>query len=241
MVGDIADEPEGNDYELRWFPAAHSGNDSFGEAEVVSDLALKLFRVDIDYYATVEPAEPLATGVRTEWWAWDAPEDGSYTWRLGNYGAVSPSFRHLTVSVFTGTELTDPKLIAKMGPGAPYAFAFDATGGERFWIAVGLPLNRPTTYSTFQPRAELAWRNSPGNDFALNDMTQTGASGNVAGNNAFAANESGEGLLGLNAEPCRGNSQRRRPVGSDLRSRVRMDPGRYPSSTLVSMDANLLL
>ena len=197
MVGDVEDEAEGNDYELRWFPAGHSGNDSFSEAVVVSDLALQLFRVDIDYYATVEPDEPLATGVRTQWWAWDAPEDGRYTWRLGNYGAVSPSFHHLTVTAFTGTELTDLKLIAKIGPGAPYAFAFDATEGERFWIAVGLPLNRPTAYSPFQPRAELAWRRSPGNDLTVNAMTLTGAMGNVVGNNEFATNESGEGLLGV--------------------------------------------
>ena len=174
-----------------------SGNDSFSEAEDVSDLALQLFRVDIDYYATVEPDEPLATGVRTEWWAWDAPEDGRYTWRLGNYGGVSPSFQHLTVSAFSGTELEDLKLIAKIGPGAPYAFAFDTTEGERFWIAVGLPLNRPTAYSPFQPRAELAWQKSPANDLAINAVSLAGASGDFAGNNAFATNERGEGLLGV--------------------------------------------
>ena len=197
MVGDIVDAPEGNDFELRWFPASHSGNDSFNEAEVVNDLESQRFRVDIDYYASVEPDEPLATGVRTEWWAWDAPEDGRYTWRLNDIGEASPSFQDLLVTAFTGTALSDLELIATMGPGAPYAFALDATEGERFWIAVGLPVNHPAAHDPSQPRGELAWQKSPSNDLAINAVTLTGVSGDVAGNNAFATNERGEGLLGI--------------------------------------------
>ena len=195
MVGDVADSPEGNDFELKWFPLSHSGNDSFNEAEVVTDLESRRFHVGIDYYATVEPDEPLATGVRTQWWAWDAPEDGRYTWRLEDAGAAFPSFHDLTVTVFTGTTLTDLELIATIGPGAPYALAFDATEGERFWIAVGLPMNHPSAYEPSQPSGELVWQKSPSNDLAINAMTLTGGSGDVAGNNAFATNESGEGLL----------------------------------------------
>ena len=197
MVGDVDAAPEGNDYELRWFPASHAGNDSFNEAEVVNDLESQRFRVDIDYYASVEPDEPLATGVRTQWWAWDAPEDGRYTWRLNDVGEATPSFQDLLVTVFTGTELKDLKLIAKIGPGAPYAVALDATEGERFWIAVGLPVNHPSAHNPSQPRSELAWQKSPSNDLAINAMTLTGVSGDVAGNNAFATNERGEGLLGI--------------------------------------------
>ena len=197
MVGDVADSQEGNEYELQWFPARHSGNDSFSEAEVVTDLESQRFRVDIDYYATVEPDEPLVTGVRTEWWVWDAPEDGRYTWRLGNPDEASPTFQTLVVTVFIGSEITDLALIAKIGPGAPYAIAFDATEGERFWIAVGMPTNHSLAYQPWQPSGELAWQKSPSNDLAGNAMTLAGGSGSIAGNNAFATNELGEGSLGV--------------------------------------------
>ena len=197
MVGDIVEGVEGNDYELNWFRASHTGNDSFYEAEDVSDLESQRFQVSIDYYATVEPNEPLVTGVRTEWWVWNAPEAGRFAWRLEDTGEQSPSFHELIVSVFTGTDLSDLNLIAKNGPGAPYTFAFDATEGERIWIAVGLPTNRPSAYKSFQPPGQLAWETAPANDLVYEAAALTGLSGEISGNNAFATSETGERILGL--------------------------------------------
>ena len=197
MVAEVEAGSDGNQFQLRWFQATHSGNDSFSEAEVVSDLKTQRFRVDIDYYATVEPDEPLATGVRTRWWVWDAPDTGRYTWRLTNTETDSPSFQDLTVTVFTGNQLTDLELIAKSGPGAPYAFAFDANEGERFWFAVGLPSDYPSAYKPARPNGWLEWQKSPANDLAVNAILLSGLSGELKGNNTFATNEVGERILGI--------------------------------------------
>ena len=57
---------------------------------------------------TVEPGEPVATGIGTSWWRWTAPSDGRFTWKMDGPSAYrltilhgrrtgKPAIRRLTV------------------------------------------------------------------------------------------------------------------------------------------------
>ncbi|MCE2461815.1 MAG: hypothetical protein J4F38_13700, partial [Pseudomonadales bacterium] len=67
----------GGSYDLawqkeKWTPAS---GDHFSQAGVADSF----FSLG---HHTVQPGEPVATGVRTRWWSWTAPETGRFTWKL---------------------------------------------------------------------------------------------------------------------------------------------------------------
>ena len=116
----------------------------------------------------VEPGEPAATGAGTRWWQWTAPADGRYTWRMdqshsaGARKSTSTAFR---LSIFSGDALDNLELMGWLRSGGA-ALVLDATGGTRYWIAVGrspdstghLPLR-------FVKRPEeFTWGPTPTND-----------------------------------------------------------------------------
>ena len=78
-------------YELRWEPLARAAvldNDQWIGATPLESVPSSQFLMGTDPVSTVDPGEPLETGVRTRWWVWEAPEDGRYTWE-------APGFHHL--------------------------------------------------------------------------------------------------------------------------------------------------
>ncbi len=180
-------------YQLSWaHETARTGNDRFADAQPIENGSLAEQVVDVDGRSTVEPDEPPQTGVRTKWWRWDAPDNGLYAWRIEDVGEVVPTYPKMRVTMFTGTELKDLRLVAESGPGAPFDFLLDALGGEPYWIAAGLGTGHPAAYGEFNVSAKLVWGLTPGNDEAAGAAAMTGSSGTVSGSNRFATGARGE-------------------------------------------------
>ncbi|MDE0364059.1 MAG: hypothetical protein OXP09_00635 [Gammaproteobacteria bacterium] len=168
------------------------GNDWFAEAESIEADGSSGVRVSIDSQATVEPGEPPESGVRTEWWVWEAPADGLYTWRLGDSGESSPRYPMMRVSGYSGTDFDNLELVAETGPGAPYDFLIDATGGERYSMAVGFAGNDIAAFEQSYASASLTWGSTPDNDSLMGATALSGVSGSIAGSNAFATTGRGD-------------------------------------------------
>ncbi len=183
-------------YELRWNASDGSNfpsNDDIADAERIDNGSPSEHRLDIDTRSTVEPGEPLASGVRTRWWVWDAPADGSYTWRLTDAGEVVPTYAKLRVTMFTGSSTDDLQLVAQTGPDvAPSDFVVEAMGGQRYWIAAGFRTGDVTAYSQDHASGMVIWGSTPGNDSLASAATLAEATGSISGSNRFATIQRGE-------------------------------------------------
>ena len=185
-------------YELRWNPletALDPSNDHIVDAEPIESVPSSEHFISVDLNSTVEPGEPLESGVRTKWWVWEAPEDGRYTWRLED----SETYPKLWVTVFTGTPMEDLQLVAAAGPdAAPFDFVLQAAGGQRYWIAAGFPTGDITAYTQRRASASVIWGPTPSNDNLAGAAALAGGAGAITGSEPFATIEPGErsSLLG---------------------------------------------
>ena len=183
-------------YELTWQAVDREpGNDDFDEAEEIP-AEDSSWPVGTDEEATVEPGEPVESGIRTKWWSWTAPSDGRYAWRLDELTRPTgdPGSR-LMVSVFAGDALADLELVATNGAAMSGEFAFSAVGGQRYWLSVGVPAGDQWAFTALfwaTPGVTLAWGPAPDNDEAPGAASLAGASGSVTGSNAFATGSRGE-------------------------------------------------
>ena len=185
----------GGDYSLQWSPITYTvdgDNDAFEDARSLGDEASSDQVVEVDSASTVEPGEPAETGVRTKWWAWEAPEDGLHTWRLQDAGEDVPSYPKMRVTLWTGTNVDDLTLAAEVGPGAPFEALLDAVGGTTYWIAAGLRNGDAAAYGLFGASGKLSWGATPDNDESAGAVAVSGASGLVSGTTAFATGARGE-------------------------------------------------
>ena len=178
----------GVSYELTWEEATEreAGNDDFqGAREFASASPEQVF---IDQDSTVEPGEPVATGVRTKWGVWTAPEDGRFTWRF----AQAPESK-LRVAAFAGAALEDLQLVGAADANlTSTGFTFDAVADRRYWISAGLPAGDGSAFALNSSSAELWWGRTPENDDLASAAALAGASGSVTGSNRFATIERGE-------------------------------------------------
>ncbi len=195
-VASLGAYADGGAFELTWDNHDREpGNDDFGGAEQIPGAASSSHRVDIDSEATVEPGEPLGSGIRTKWWTWTAPADGRHVWRIDELTrpTTGPNNR-LMVSVFQGEALDDLEPVATNGERMAVEFAFEAIGGQRYWMSAGLPKGDlwafHSAYATLD--ATLVWGAAPENDEAAGAVALAGTSGSVSGSNAFATNAYGE-------------------------------------------------
>ena len=117
---------------------------------------------------SVEPGEPLATGIGTGWWRWTAPSDGQFTWRMDG----DPAYR---LTFFTGDTLENLQFVGSLIGGS--ALVLDATGGRRYWIAYGRSpeLLRHRVFS-FTGNA-FTWGPTPSNDSRISAVSIAGAGG----------------------------------------------------------------
>ena len=186
-----ANAPSGP-YELRWeglVRAAVLDNDQWIGAIPLESVPSSQFLMGIDPMSTVDPGEPLETGVRTRWWVWEAPEDGRYTWRLQDFLTHSA----LRVTVLTGSSMDDLDLVAQTRPHtAPSDFVFQAAAGQRYWIAAGFPARSLEAYLLAGASVPVIWGATPGNDNLATAVPLEDASGSVAESNRFATTERGE-------------------------------------------------
>ena len=132
-------------------------------------------RGEIPY--SVEPGEPLATGIGTGWWQWTAPSDGQFTWRMDGERAFRLTF-------FTGDALENLQYAGSLNGGS--AFVLDATGGSRYWIAYGRSpeLIRHRVY--FFTGNAFTWGPTPSNDSRGSAASIVGASGSSEATLGFA-------------------------------------------------------
>ena len=185
----------GGDYTLQWYQlhyGADGSNDAFLNARSVGDGVPGERVVDVDDTAAVEPGEPEDTGVRTRWWRWEAPEDGLYTWRLGDVGEAVPSYPKLRVTLWTGADLDDVVLAAEIGPGAPFETLLDAVAGETYRIAVGLRNGDEAAFRQARASGRLSWGATPDHDERAAASALAGTSGSITGSTAFATGARGE-------------------------------------------------
>ena len=208
----------GGPYQLRWTAlpfAPRSRNDDIVGAEPIESAPSSEHLIGVDLTSTVQPGEPVESGVRTRWWVWEAPEDGRYTWRLTDaggllradpggqlptdLGGLFPTYSKLRVTVFTGSSIEDLHLVAESRMDAdPPDFVFQAVGGQRYWIAAGFPTGDVTAYTELGASAKIIWGPNPGNDNFSSAVPLSGATGSITGSNRFATMESSErtGRLG---------------------------------------------
>ena len=184
----------GSRYQLTWSESTSSGgNDDFANASEISGASSSI-RISLGSAPTVEPGEPVETGVRTQWWSWQAPEDGRYTWRL-----VDTRYTELQVTAFAapaGQEEADfenLKLVGTTGPQVTSTeFGFNAVAERRYWFAVGYAAGDIGAFSWKVAGATLAWGAAPEHDELANAAMLSGAAGALSGSNAFATAERGE-------------------------------------------------
>lgn len=155
-------EASGRQFELTWESITQGNIDAYFEtADHFSDaVALtgtegyaEVSGWEKNFGLTVEPDEPLATGIGTAWLQWEAPVSDRFTWQLdGN--------SKLQLSVFTGDSLSGLQLVGSSPGGSK--IALDASRNTRYWIAVGqssTSLQNPTPESI-----PIRWGATPGND-----------------------------------------------------------------------------
>ena len=153
---------------------------------------------------SVEPDEPVQTGVRTRWWQWVAPSSGRFTWRLAD-----TRYTALKVAVFASSEaadgedsaepsLTGLQLVASTGPRVTSTeLSFEAVADRRYWISVGLHMRDYAAFG-YVDNATLEWGETPANDSLAHAIALAGSSGSTTLSNDFAtlAPEEPSGVLG---------------------------------------------
>lgn len=186
----------GGPYRLRWARALnryHPHNDDIAGAETIGSAPASEHVIDAGPNSTVEPGEPLESGVRTKWWVWKSPKDGYYTWRITGRSESDRAYANLLVTVFTGSSIEDMQWVAESGPdAAPSDFVLQAVGGQRYWIAAGLPAGDIRAYTLGGASARVIWGPTPGNDHLSSAEPLAGAAGSTSGSNRFATVERGE-------------------------------------------------
>ncbi|MCY4095003.1 MAG: S8 family serine peptidase [Gammaproteobacteria bacterium] len=187
----------GQPFELSWSAVDREmTNDDFEFAEEIPGEESSSQSVGIDADATVEPNEPVESGIRTKWWSWTAPTDGRYTWLLEELASTSASpGDRMMVSVFSGDTLENLRLVATNGINMSAEFAFTAEADTKYHISVGVPPSDQWAYTGLfwlVPGVTLAWGMSPDNDARSHAGVLSGGIGSVDGSSRFATSAIGE-------------------------------------------------
>ena len=127
----------GQSFTLSWNPMPSDDTGSYFEsADHFSDAtrfdgargSFSVFVNEKGYGLTVEPEEPLSTGIGTVWLQWTAPATGRFTWRMNGHST-------LRFSVFTGDSLSSLQLVGSSQGGSKVVI--EASRNARYWIAAG--------------------------------------------------------------------------------------------------------
>ncbi|MDE0350119.1 MAG: S8 family serine peptidase, partial [Gammaproteobacteria bacterium] len=194
----VASSEDTGSYELKWEKAGDKpdDNDSFAFAEDAESAASSSVWIGVDHLSSVEPGEPVETGVRTRWWKWEAPEDGRYTWRIEDREEYPPWYwfdglPRLQVRAFAGGSLDELELLGRAGPEEPQEFAVSLLAGETVHVSVGFPTAGHEAYDVREASATLAWGMAPPNDGVSGAAPLDAAYGSVSGSNRFATTDAG--------------------------------------------------
>ena len=185
----------GSDYVLSWGPEQRDfgTNDDMANAEpMLGAPAFFHFGLPDLAAATVEPGEPVESGVRTAWWTWTAPLSSRYTWR-----AAALFDEALAVSVVEVGDSLVPLGESSGDRQTEQLLSFDAVAGRQYLISAGLPIDQGFVPTAAGP-ISFEWGPAPANDELATAGVMAGVSGTVLGSNQFATVSDGEtvGLLG---------------------------------------------
>ena len=98
----------------------------------------------------------------------------------------------MQLTVFSGTSSDDLQFVARTGPDTvPSVIVFQATRGQRYWLAAGFPVRDIAAYQVFTASANLIWGPTPGNDGLASAVSLGKTAGSVSGSNRFATTERG--------------------------------------------------
>ena len=184
-------------FSLHWDRSSRElfGNDFFAHADGLSGAESSVELPELTYdFPTVEPDEPLETGVASRWWVWTAPKTAEFTWRVVVSEAVV-RFGPYQLTAWTGEALDELRLVgvSSSQTGADPIMKFMAHKGVRYHVAVGFPANASSIFQIFQgPTAFLEWGQTPLNDDLRNAAPIEGLSGSTTGTIRFATLEPGE-------------------------------------------------
>ena len=172
----------GGRFDLSWSPVERGADsdDLAGAAPLPAEEAAS-WSAYVDSGATVEPGEPLATGVRTRWWSWTAPETDEFTWRLtGSAG--------MTLTGFSGDSLDTLELLGS-ARATGIEFSFGAEEDETYRFAVGLANRHGSVFTNSSVNGTVVFGPTPSNDAWSDATALTAASGTVTGSNLYATTE----------------------------------------------------
>lgn len=176
-ITSLSADDSGEEFNLSWnfsprayeyyFPIA----DHFANAKVIEGMegsaSVSGRSTDGAYIGlTVEPDEPLATGIGTAWLRWTAPTSHRFSWHLDGHSA-------LQLSVFTGDSLSDLQRVGSSRGGRK--IALDANRNTPYWIAVGQSLS--SLQSNSPESFTIHWGATPDNDDRDGASRISGASG----------------------------------------------------------------
>ncbi|MYE13746.1 MAG: S8 family serine peptidase, partial [Gammaproteobacteria bacterium] len=171
-------EVAGADFELSWsaVDAGETDNDLVEDAWPLPEETSGRRYVSATQSTTVEPGEPTASGVRTAWWSWTAPESAQYTWRLNS--------DRLRVTAFKGGKLANLEFVGS-NAGATGEFSFTAEAGQPYLLAVGAAPGA-ATFTDVGAGGYVVWGLTPSNDTWSRAEFLRDAAGTLQSSNRFA-------------------------------------------------------
>ena len=172
----------GRRFDLSWSAVERqAGSDDLAGATELPGVESSSWSANIGAQATVEPGEPLASGVRTRWWSWTSPSTGEFTWRLTG----SPG---LSLAGFSGDSLDSLELLGSASD-TGIEFAFGAEEDETYRFAVGVATGHASAFTAPFVNGTAAFGPTPSNDAWSDATALTAASGTVTGTNLYATTE----------------------------------------------------
>lgn len=177
----------GGRFDLSWSIAEsrRATQDDFAEAHELPGVDVSSFSVYVAENATVEPGEPVDTGVRTRWWSWTPPATAEHTWRLVGQ---DPG---MTLSAFSGDTLEGLSPVG-VAAATDTEFAFAADEAQTYRFSVGVSASHASAFDRGYLRGQVEFGPTPENDAWPPAVQLTEASGTVAGSNRYATTEDHE-------------------------------------------------
>ncbi|MCY3837397.1 MAG: S8 family serine peptidase [Gammaproteobacteria bacterium] len=176
----------GSRFDLSWSTVGRApSQDDFAEAQELPSVDASSWLAEVQSDSTVQPGEPIDTGVRTRWWSWTAPASGAHTWRL-----VGPD-PGLTLSAFTGDTLEGLSPLG-VADATDIEFAFSADAEQSYRVAVGVSSDHAHAFVRNYQAGRVEFGPTPENDAWSSATALAAASGMVTGSNRYATTEDHE-------------------------------------------------
>lgn len=169
-------------FELNWRESWSSrffSNDLFSDAEELNVGDRMLGSLSS---ATVEPGEPMSTGIRTKWWRFQAKETGEYTLKNGDEDI------DLVVNVFSGSDVSNVELVATNSAYRTNGeLVFEGQEGTEYFISLGWPIGDNRAYlSEYGSTSFWKFGTTPLNDERNGAISISGSTGEIVADAEYA-------------------------------------------------------